>query len=316
MSYLANVLTTSSRLLSGRPVLHANIRVLLVRHAAAVLAAVALAACASPEPASPPAPARQSAQLDVDGRSRSYELFVPSSAQRPSPLVVVLHDAGGSSETMVEVTQFDRHASAGGFAVAYPDGIDRVWNGGFCCAGADADDVAFLRLLLDDLVADDRIDGDRVYVVGVSNGAVMAYRVGCELADRVAGVASVAGTMLTEGCAPVRPVSVLAINGTADPLVPFEGGSMPDEVGATAPAPPVAAVAAHWAEVDDCAGEPTVSSSDPVTTTTWEDCADGTEVRLVVIEGAGHTWYASEFGPVDGAIDATSEIVSFFGLAA
>ncbi|MDQ2826283.1 MAG: hypothetical protein M3Y04_04910, partial [Actinomycetota bacterium] len=210
-------------------------------------------------------------------------------------------------------TEFDHEAAAGGFVVAYPDGVDQTWNAGYCCGNAarDAvDDVRFLSAMIDRVQADYRSDPARVFVVGVSNGAMMAYRMGCELAPRIAGVGSVAGAMVLDGCHPTRPVPVIEIHGTADPLVPYDGGATAG--GATEPSPATTAVVERWAALDRCAAPPDVSTGNPVSTTTWTGCATGAAVRLVTIEGAGHTWYAPGLGPADGAIDATHEMWSFF----
>ncbi len=295
-----------------------------------VVLAVVLGACGGPGPASSPrtsssagspaaAPAVDHGRLTWDGETRTYRAFVPPSVDRhrPSPLVVMLHDAGGSADSISETTQFDREATASGFIVAYPDSLRGTWNAGFCCGSAPReliDDLGFLTRLLEQLEAGYRVDPERIYVAGVSNGAVMAYALGCELGDRLAGIASVAGVMLLENCVPHGPLSALEIHGTADPLVPYQGGPMPEFIGAAAPSPPVPAVAERWAELNGCAPQPTTETDPPVTATTWSDCRAHSAVRLLTIHGAGHTWFASEFGPVAGAVDATEEIASFFGL--
>lgn len=254
----------------------------------------------------------------MGGQARSYRLFVPTGAQGPAPVVVVLHDAGGTGDSIAQASQFDRAAAAGGFAVAYPESLRGTWNGGFCCGtapGEGIDDVAFLDRLVDALSDDPRIDPDLVHLAGVSNGAIMAYRFACEHPTRIAGVGSVAGTMVVDRCQPTEAVPVIEIHGTADQVVPFDGGQLPDFTQATQPVPSAIELAQHWATANGCA-QPTTRTEGPVSTTTWEDCRDETSVRLVAIEGAGHTWYAREFGPIDGAIDATETIATFFGLGA
>lgn len=123
----------------------------------------------------------------------------------------------------------------------------------------------------------------------------MAYRMGCELADRVAGIGSVAGAMILDECKPSRPVSVIEIHRTVDGLVPYDGGRTAG--GATQPSPPTPAVAARWAEWDRCPGPSTSQAQGPVTTMSWSGCASGTAVKLVTIEGGSHTWFASDLGP-------------------
>jgi len=174
--------------------------------------------------------------------------------------------------------------------------------------------VAFLTRLIDQVQADHKIDAARVYVVGVSAGAMMAYRMGCEAADRIGGVGSVAGAMVLDTCQPSRPVSAIEIHGTDDGLVPYEGGRTAG--GATQPSPPTPAVTQRWAELNGCPQPAVEQAQPPVTTATWAGCAEGTGVKLITIAGGGHTWFATSFGPADGAVDVSTELWSFFsGLA-
>jgi len=278
--------------------------------------AVGLAACGGGEESSdaPPPPAVQQRSLDVGGLSRTYRLFVPLSLDRqtPSPLVLMLHGVGNSADSMVEATQFDRTADTAEFIVAYPDGVNATWNAGYCCllgASTGPDDVAFLTRLIDDVQANHNVDPARVFAVGVSAGGMMAYRLGCELSGRIAGVGAVAGAMTLEDCHPARPVSVIEIHGTADQLVPYEGGATAG--GATRPSPPTRTVAERWAELNRCPAPPATESDGPVTTATWSGCAEGTAVKLVTIDGGGHTWFAPGLGTANGAVDATATIWGF-----
>lgn len=276
-----------------------------------------LAACgggSSSGSAAPPAPAVQHHQLSVGGLDRSYRLYVPLSLDRskPVPLVIVLAGVGNTGESMVEATRFDRVADKDGVVVAYPEGVNQTWNAGYCCLGratSGPDDVAFLSRLIDDVVAADHIDPARVYAVGVSAGAMMAYKFACDQAGKVAGVGSVAGAMVLDDCHPSRPVSVIEVHGTADGLVPYDGGATAG--GAKQPSPPTPAVAQKWADVDGCAAPPATQTVAPITTATWSGCSAGTGVRLITIDGGGHTWFADGLGPVNGAVDATTQIWSF-----
>ena len=274
-------------------------------------------ACGSADekvPQAPLGPAVQQKQLVVDGLSRGYRLFSPPSRDRsvPAPLVLVLHGVGNTGEQMVGVTQFDRLATTDGFLVAYPEGVNRTWNGGYCCPNGgppQPDDVAFLDALIDDVSATVDVDPARIFAVGFSGGAIMAHRLGCDLSDRIAGLASVSGSMVLADCRPEDPVSVLAINGTADPLVPYAGG--PTAGGATQPSPPAPAVVERWAELNTCPSPAVREPGEVLTTTTWTGCAEGTAVRLLTIDGGGHTWFAPEFGRVNGAVDATRVVWDF-----
>ena len=214
-----------------------------------------------------------------------------------------------------ETTRFDRAASGGRFVVAYPEAERLLWNGGFCCTsgrGAPGADVRFLDRVISDVATVRRIDLSRVYAFGVSAGGIMAYRLACDLPGRITGVGAVAASMQLDDCQPSRPISVVALHGTGDQLVPYEGGRILG--GALRPAPPAMAVAERWASLDSCPAGGEVQVEGIVTTTTWSRCADGTEVRLVTIEGGGHNWYAPDFGMPNGAIDATASVLVFLGL--
>ena len=281
---------------------------------------VAMAACGSSEPdvtSAPPRAAVQQGDLDIDGQVRTYRVFAPTTLEPGSqpPLVLVLGGVGNSAENMVSATEFDRSASTNNFVAAYPEGIDLTWNAGFCCASgttSGVDDVNFLSRLIDQLVADYGVDTSRVYATGVSAGAMMAYRLGCELPGRIAGIGSVAGAMILEECQPDQGVPVIEIHGTEDQLVPYDGGLVRPEGVADQPAPTSLAVVEQWATLNGCPDSPEEETQGPVTTLTWTDCPDGAAVKLVTVEGGGHTWFASGLGPANGAVDATMLIWDFF----
>src|SRR5581483_1221143 len=138
------------------------------------------------------------------------------------PVVLAFHGGGSNAMQMADFCGLNAKADGAGFIVAYPEGSgrlarDHTWNGGNCCGYAmeqKVDDVGFVRVLLDDLAWRARIDTKRVYATGMSNGAVMAYRLASELADRIAAIAPVAGPMGTATCKPSRPVSVMHFHGT------------------------------------------------------------------------------------------------------
>lgn len=161
-------------------------------------------------------------------------LFVPPDRDGPVPLLVLLHGLGGTGRGLAESLQFSMRASAAGFAYQAPEGsLDhsgrQFWNASASCCNFDdlnVDHLAVLRELVQRSVADPRIDGSRVYLVGYSNGGFMAQRAACELADLFRGVVSIsgAGPGKQASCRPQKRVSVLLIHGDADPIVRFTGG--------------------------------------------------------------------------------------------
>lgn len=264
-----------------------------------------------------PEPAVVHRRLDVGGMDRTYRLYTPPDAEDagPVPLVVALHGSGNSVDSLVDASELDQSADAGGFIVAYPAAVGISWNGGFCCTsgrGDPAADVRFIDQLVSDVVASRRIDEARVYAVGFSAGGMMAYRLACDLAGRFAGVGVIAASMALDDCRPSRPVSVVAVHGTADDVVPYLGGRI--DGGATKPAPPAMAVAERWAALDACPGPPATEVRGPVSTATWAGCGGSTSVRLVTVDAGGHNWYLPVYGPPNGALDATVTITESLGL--
>jgi polyhydroxybutyrate depolymerase len=283
----------------------------------AVALAFVLTACGSsvastPTPSARPSPSgAQKATMTVSGQVRTYTVFRPSSLDpiRPVPLVIALHGYTADARWMEDATHFDEQATQDGFIVVYPQGIDNSWNAGTCCGVAQSqniDDVAFIRELIDRLVRDGHADPKRVFVTGMSNGAMMAHRLGCELSDRIAAIASVAGALITGACQPARPVSVLEMHGTEDSLVPFGGGS----VAGIGQFPSTISFMRRWATFDGCTGSPTVTKSGITKTTTWAGCREHTAVILDAVTGAGHWWFGPDEDPAEPS--ATTVVWDFF----
>jgi polyhydroxybutyrate depolymerase len=170
--------------------------------------------------------------ISVDGITRTFTLVAPE--RRPVPLVVVLHGALQQGGDMARSTEWSRIARQEQFAVLYPDGRNRAWGDlrssserGRGGPPAGTDDVAFLTALIAQTIASGVGQADHVYVTGVSNGGAMAFTMVCQRADLFAAAAA-AIIALTDGiasaCHPHRPVPMLVMNGTADPLVAYTGG--------------------------------------------------------------------------------------------
>jgi polyhydroxybutyrate depolymerase len=274
----------------------------------ALVILAALAACRPPG----------SSTLQVNGVTRHFEEFVPTDTPG-MPLVIALHGRGSTGKQMERFTHLDDIAAREQFAVVYPDGIDHRWNDGRQPTGID--DVAFIAHLIDDMAARHAIDRSRVFVTGMSNGAMMSYRLACDLSDRIVAIAPVAGDLPTGPCKPVRPVSVLAINGTDDPLVPYAGGvagrggtvlSSPDST-------------EFFARADGCTDTITRDEPDPAPDDGVRShdrryrCPARLDVELVTLEGGGHTWPGGPqylpkvlIGPTSRDFDASERIWEFF----
>ncbi|MGQ0549026.1 MAG: alpha/beta hydrolase family esterase, partial [Armatimonadota bacterium] len=174
----------------------------------------------------------------VGGLGRSFRLYVPPShdRMRPAPLVIALHGGGGTGTAMERLTVggLNRLAARDGFVVAYPDGLERHWNDGrgideYRAHRENIDDVGYVAALIDHLAQTHGIDRSRVYAAGISNGGLFSQRLARELAPRIAAIGVVVALMTDKIAvmrAPARPVSVLLMPGTEDPLVPWAGGDV------------------------------------------------------------------------------------------
>lgn len=176
--------------------------------------------------------------VTVNGDTRSYLVHVPRQyhADQATPMVLVLHGGGGNMQ--IQATERFYHqisaAEKYGYIVVFPNGYSRfpggklaTWNAGNCCGAAakkQVDDVAVIRAIIQAMQQQANIDPQRIFVDGMSNGGMMAYRLACELSGTVSAIASVAGTDNTQRCQPAKPVAVLHIHAQDDDHVPFNGG--------------------------------------------------------------------------------------------
>ncbi|RZU50312.1 polyhydroxybutyrate depolymerase [Krasilnikovia cinnamomea] len=255
-----------------------------------------------PSPDGPPV-GQSSATMTVGGMERTYRVYRPAGLPDPAPLVIVLHGAAGTGQQAEQSYGWDAQADAGKFLVAYPDGVRRTWNADPDCCGVAArdnvDDVGFITRLAGSFGP--LVDARRVYATGISNGALLSYRLACET-DVFAAIGPVAGTMIND-CPHPRPLSIMHIHGTADPTVRYDGepgrranGGAGSRLPAKIDGPAVPDLIARWREIDRCAA-PVVKTSGAVTTSTAA-CADGRAVDLITVAGAGHQWPGSRPAPV------------------
>lgn len=254
-----------------------------------------------------PAKSDYSASIVCGGLERTYSVHISSSydQSRPTPLVIVLHGGGGTGQGMPKLTGFNAVADKENFVIVYPDGFEKHWNDGrgvqWQAQVENVDDVSFISALIDRLSDELNINARRVYVTGISNGGMMSHRLGCELSQRIAAISPVASNIpvnMASVWAPSRPVPVLIINGTDDPLVPWAGGDIHFGKIKLGEVLSVADTVKFWVEKDQCSSSPAVTQlpgKDPsdgteVLKEIYGGCRDGVEVVLYAIEGGGHTW--------------------------
>ncbi|MDR7869029.1 MAG: PHB depolymerase family esterase [Sporomusaceae bacterium] len=273
--------------------------------------------------------------LTVDGRARSYNVYVPSGygGQRPLPVVVMLHGAGATGTGVIAETAWSEKAEQQGFLAVFPDAVradpstppgfltnPQLWNDGSGRGQSflgGVDDVKFLDLLLADLAMKYAVDKKAVFLTGFSNGASLVFRAATLLPDRIAAIAPVAGPYWPLPSAPNRRLHVptLFIVGTADPFNPWGGGPINHPWGSFTQ-PPLLDGLRAWAALTGCEGglEPAAGRQGVRSLA----CASF-PMRVYLVEGLGHMWPggtpqfpASYIGTDPGTLPATDVIWEFF----
>jgi polyhydroxybutyrate depolymerase len=243
--------------------------------------------------------------LEVGGLKRTYLTYVPQRLTQGAPLVVVMHGSGQNGARIRRATGygFDRVADEHGFAVVYPDGYEGYWNacnivGDYSANKLNVDDVGFLTTLADKLSAEIGVDRGRVFATGISRGGHMAFRLALEAPSRFRAVAAVAANVPTPENFKCKPAgqgtsSVMIMNGTKDPLNPFEGGEVKffgllrrGKVRSTRES------GQYFADLNHITGTPETNETpatgeDHVEQVLWRNDSK-VEVEILAIHGGGH----------------------------
>ncbi len=193
-----------------------------------------------------------------------------------------------------------------GFLYAHPDGTKEVggknnsfWNATDACCnfyGSKIDDSAYISKIIKDVQAAYNVDAKRIYLIGHSNGGFMSYRMACEHGDQIAAIASLAGAMYQDvaKCPAADPVSVLQIHGTADDVIAYAGGTLPNMISH----PSAATTVGDWVTFNKCGATPDTSAAPldlestlagkETTITSYTGCQNSTGVALWTIPGGSH----------------------------
>ena len=275
-----------------------------------------------------------------DGLQRTYKIHIPPNiSDEISPaLIFVLHGGGGTGDGMersLTLGGFNILSDENNFIVVYPDGIERNWNDGRKNTSDPAhqqniDDVGFINALIENLTNEFNIDLNRIYSTGISNGAMMSYRLALELPEKIAAIAPVAGAIPID-ILPEEPLltqlSVCVISGTSDPLVPWEGGTVGTKRNPRGIVISVPDSVNYWVINNNCNNTPEtilLPDIDPSDGTRiyyhkYGSGENNTEVVLYEIKNGGHTWpdgyqYLSKIiiGRTSKDINANEVIWDFF----
>jgi polyhydroxybutyrate depolymerase len=273
--------------------------------------------------------AQQKAEhITIDGLNREFISYLPKGANKTDklPVIISLHGRLGTAAGMVKFADFRPIADREKVIIVCPGGIDRSWNDGreTPANAKGINDVKFIDQLITYIIKTYNGDAERIYVTGMSNGGFMTSRLACELNSRIAAIAVVAASM-DEGMSyqPVKPMPVMYIQGTKDPLVPFKGGLLKKGAGGSIYSHKE--VLKKWAAMDSCNSKPIITrlpiKVDDGTSVIKEEYSNPNGLRVIgytIVDG-GHTWpggsqYMPKFviGSVTKNLDACEDIWSFF----
>ena len=255
---------------------------------------------------------------------RLYKVHVPAGYRKdtPTPLVIVFHGGGGSAQGSIDFFKLNPKADLQNFIVVYPEGTGKrvagkifaSWNAGKCCPPAtirNIDDVGFISMMIDELKKNFAIDAKRIYATGFSNGALICYRLACQLSEKIAAIAVGGAHDAFPDCHPQRPVPILHFHGTLDNCGLYNGGvcggcfadylhsmGLPADRNASLwNCKPVPEYINEWRGIDGCSGEAkVVYQKGSATCISYDQCSANAEVVLCTLEGSGHTWPGGDYG--------------------
>jgi len=272
-----------------------------------------------------------------DGYRRRYRLYSPANlkpSDGPRPLVLALHGGGGTDRSMIKLdkerwkTLADEH----GFYVAYPQAVDKLWNFGEGqiseTLDPDVDDLAYFRRVINYVSVRKNIDPNRIFATGISRGGQASYFLACHMPNRIRAVTPVAMSLpefMVDDCQEGPPIGIAIINGTADPQVPYDGGSIVVFRKKRGIVLSTEKTIALWRNRNGCSARPsTVSHIDPIGDKTsidmkeWSQCS-GAPVKLFQVNNGGHTWPSGLqylpsriVGETSQDINASDEAWAFF----
>ena len=255
-----------------------------------------------PNPTRIAAPGTYRFHFTHNGLRREYLVHVPAKAiGQPAPMLLAMHGGGGDMDYQAQNYGLVEKSNQAGFIAVFPNGTSRLpsgilatWNAGTCCGRAvdqKIDDVGFLKSVIERVSTQVGIDRRRIYATGMSNGALMSYRLACELPGLIRAIAPVAGTDNTTACSPKRPVPVIHFHARDDSHVLFGGGSGPDALTRTN-FTSVPATLAKWVSLNKASAQARTVLSVPGATCTRH--AGPAPVELCVTETGGHSWPGSQ----------------------
>ena len=292
--------------------------------------------CVGPPPEIPPGP--KFVQLGHDNYIREVTYHIPNKLKkRRRSLVLCLHGDGENPESFARVTrrEFNRLSEENNFILGYPVALNDYWNDAredsiSLSHYDDVDDVGFLEKVIEYAIDSFRVDPEYVFVTGLANGGLMTFRLACEIPEKFRGFATVAASLSLDqlvDCSADSAISLMAINGTRDPILPYEGGQIIEDEMELGSVLGIEEAIKFWIEHSDCEEKHTVrdvANRDTFDETrseklTYSDCEHGNEIVLIRVTNGGHTWpggrqYEGQrnIGKTARDFNASEEIWKFF----
>ena len=267
--------------------------------------------------------------IEHDDYQREYIIYQPilENTSGNLPLLIALHGGGGTNQQLIKHTnhRFNQLADSEGFYVAYPQGLKKGWNDGRndlrqFASENNIDDVGFIRKLIQQLKVKYNIDESKVFVTGISNGGFMSFRLACELRNEINAIAPLTATISEEifhACTGSSNVGLILINGTDDPIVPYNGGYVKLFGKKRGKITSTQQTIQRWLDMLACKDEPTIQElpnikNDGTTVTKYEypQCENNGWVRLFRINGGGHTWPGAKSIKLKRIVGKTNEDIN------
>jgi polyhydroxybutyrate depolymerase len=273
--------------------------------------------------------------ISIDKMQRTYYLHLPSNYEKKKslPLIFFLHGGGQNIKRMARHSLLNTLSDKYGFIVVYPLGVDKHWKDGRGVtyggkSKKEVNDVKFVSQLIDTLVKTHKVDKTKVYASGLSNGGMMTLRLGCDISHKLAAIAPVIANIpknIIGSCKPKSPLSVLLMNGTVDPILPWDGGEVKFFRKRMGEVVSTNKTINLWVKHNQCKKIPktkelkNISYVDKsrVKVSTYEQCKNHTSVKLYAIIGGGHTLPSRKgkmrriTGPTNKDIEGIKVIVDF-----
>lgn len=295
-----------------------------------------LSACTGPPPEIPPGP--KEVQIAHDNYIRNVTYQIPKKLRkRKRSLVICLHSGGETADNFARITRrgFNKLSETSNFVVAYPEALNNYWNDARTDSISlshydEIDDVGFIDKVIDYAIDSFRIDPSNIFVTGLSEGGLMTFRLACEIPQKIKGFATVAASLSLDqlvDCRADTTVSLLAINGTRDPILPYSGGQIIIDEMEQGSVLPIEDAINFWLKESECTDKSStrdISNRDTFDETRSEkiiysNCKYGNKIVLIKVNNGGHTWpggrqYEGQrnIGKTSKDFNATAEIWKFF----